>query len=355
MSSVVLFLFAVTVTSAAFLVGDPEARSPREWALVFGGSYAILIILGYAMRDWIEQTQQLLERMRIRGLSIVLWVVVGMMLMWLLAGGGAGTLALARLVTMLLLGFQLFHAYDVKGRSRAMTAAILMALLPCATGGRPAVLATTATLTSLALFLVLHHHEAMAGAYRIRGTPTPLMQLLWCAVFGGLAGGGALGLFALYGVPPGMPMRATQSIPAAPTGDAWVWDLLEVVGALTVLAMLCAWGIAFLQRGKGGGKQKQEKEQVARPRRAVAPPPPWEAPPPEAGPRKRIILLYVRLLAALGKRPAHETPREFTGPLGRDGLDEATEIFYRARYTSAEVGENDVAKYEEAERRVRRP
>lgn len=353
MSTLVLFLFAVTITSAAFLIGDPSGRGPREWAIVFGVSYALLIAIGHALREWIEQTQQFLERMRIGGMSIILWVVVVTMLAWLFGGGGAPAVALARLTLLLLLGLQLLYAYDVKGRSRGMIACILMALLPCAMGGTPAVLATTATLASLGLYLVLHHHEAMAGAYRIRGTPTPLMQLLWCAVFGGASAGGALGLFALFGLPPGMPVPRTQALPRPPTGDAWVWDLLQVMGVLAALAMACAWGIAFLQRGKQAGKKKLEKEMVARPRRAAPVPEPWEAPPPEAGPRRRIILLYIRLLAALGRRPPHETPREFAGGLGRDGLDEATELFYRARYTSQPMGEEDVARYEAAERRVR--
>ena len=353
MSAVVLFLFAVTISSAAYLIGDPSGRGAREWALVFGGSYAVLMALGYALRDWMEQTQQMMERMRIRGLSIILWVVVAVLLAWLFSGGGAQAVALTRLSILLLLGFQLLYAYDAKGRSRAMIVVILMALLPCAMGGPPAVLATTATLASLGLFLVLHHHEAMAGAYRIPGTPTPLMQLLWCAVFGGAAGGGALGLFVLFGVPPGMPMRRTQTLPPSPTGDAWVWELMQGVGALTLLAMLCAWGIAFLQRGRQVGKQKLEKGRVARPQRAARLPEAWEAPGPEAGPRRRIILLYIRLIAALGGRRPHETPREFAGGIGRDGLDEATELFYRARYTSQPVGEEEAARYEEAERKVR--
>lgn len=355
MSVVVLLVMCVTVTSAAFMVGQPRL-GPGQTTLLLGAALAGTMLISYLARGTIEMVRAATERAKGRGLWVVFfYLFVGFGLIVALSGGEEGII-IAQFGLLVLLLIHLLHAYDPKGRGRAMVTVVQMAAVTALAGGPPAVLAVVAALVGLPMFLVLHHHEQMRELYRIGRAPTPGAQIFFCLLFGGLMAGWCGGWFSWVGDPAGFGFRESVAV-SAPRDPGWVTDLLEAVAMLALVVIVCAWAIRKL-RGRGAGSvPKAESLGTAVPSRERRVAVPWTAPPPDAGPRRRIIHLYLRLLEFLQsrgqRRPPYLTPREFAARLDRAPLHEATELFCAARYTSRPIEEGDVARFEAAARDVR--
>lgn len=355
MSGAALFLGAAAAAAGVSLIGE-HSLDPRLALTHSAAAVGAAMGLGFLARDWIDAAQQAVERTKLRGAGGALYVLVVVGLLLVLGGGGLPAARLARLGVLMVLAIDLMQAYDPAARSRAMGMVLLTAVLAGLVGGPAAVLGVTGALVSLGLFLVLRHHEQMREAYKLRRAPAPGVQAVACLAVGGVMAAWCWTWFSRPDFGTGTRLVLPGPV-AVPAGTLTTGDILESLAVLTVLAMLCAWGLSLLREGRAAGRAEETREREAVPERAVPAPPPWREDPPEAGARRRIIQLYGRLLEFLQSREVRRRPdqtaRELAAKAGGAALAQATELFCRARYTSGPMGESDLARFQEAARMVR--
>jgi hypothetical protein len=346
-------LVAVANATGLFLIGsdpaDPRVVAPGI-ALFFGA----VLLAGYALRDWIDRFKEAIEQARLRGTGYLLYVLAALAALGMVFGGEQG-MALARALLLLLLSQQLIQAVDSRSRGRAMIVAMLMAGPSAARGGPVAVVTVGVTLVGVALFCVGHHHELIRDAYRLVRAPEPRGQLVSGLVSAGLMVVWCAVCFGLTGMPAGVAPRAGPEVSQAvqqADAEALAWS----IGFLAVAAATMGWLLKRERRTRERG-EKSEEVLPARPTRIEPIPPAWRPPPVWGSARRRVIERYLRLLEFLGsrghRRAPHVTPREFARRLDQAPLEEATEVFYRARYSSQPVEEADVARVEAAAARLR--
>lgn len=350
MSGAALFLGATAAAAAVALIGEPSL-SPRTAIVAAAAGVGALMGLGFLLRDSIEAAKQVVERTKLKGVGAVLYVLVVLGLGLVLGGGGLPAARMARLGILMVLGMNLMQSYEQAGRSRAMGMVLVTAILAGMVGGPPAVLGVTGALVALGLFLVLRHHEQMREIYKLRRAPSPAVQALACLAVGGMAAAWCRTWFSRPDFWVGVKRMPPSPVSLAPG------DIVETLAVLAVLAMLCVWGLSILREGRSERRPRATREREAVPERAVPAPLPWREPPPQSGPRRRIIQLYVRLLEHLQargvRRRPDQTARELAARAGGEALAQATELFCRARYTSGPMAESDLARFEEAARKVR--